>query len=90
VGIPKLEARQSRQGYKEITFGNCAVTHDKKGESVKEYISNLMIENAALPEAQLLRDLIAKRQEIADSIGEELATIRLKTIAPGRCKYCPL
>jgi hypothetical protein len=92
VGTPKLEARQSRQGYKDITFGNwnCSTTRDKKAKSVEEYISNLMVEAAALPEAQQLRDLLAKRQEITDSIGEELATIKLKRIVPGRCKYCPL
>jgi hypothetical protein len=91
-GSLKLEARHASQGYQEISYGswNCAIVPDEKAKSVQEYISDLMAEVSAMPKAQRLRDLLAKRQEITSSIAEELATIKLKRIVPGRCKYCPL
>ena len=42
------------------------------------------------PEYEELRKTLSERAKVTAAISEELATIILKRVIPGHCKYCPV
>jgi hypothetical protein len=76
----------------QINFGayNCGTVPENRADTAKEFITNLMTETSSKPESEKLRELISQRNKTVDVIREELATIQLRRILPGRCKYCPM
>ncbi|MFC1994722.1 hypothetical protein ACFLVD_01100 [Chloroflexota bacterium] len=91
-GLPALKVRPYAEGQDEITYGpwNCAILPHDKAAVGQEYISSLMTEAQQLPESQNVSDRLARRRKALSDIAEELATIRLRRIVPGRCRYCPM
>jgi hypothetical protein len=68
----------------------CAVVPTGQIEKVKEYISSLMAQVYQWPEYEDLRKTLSERAKVIETIREELATIILKRVIPGHCKYCPV
>lgn len=89
---PGLRTNRLREGELEVTYGswNCATAPDDQAPTIHKFISDLMSEAYTLPDSEEIRGKLQKRHGVVEEIREELATIRLKRIVPGRCKYCPI
>ena len=68
----------------------CAVVPPDQIEKAKEFITNLMAQVCQWPEYEELRKTVSERAKVTATISEELATIILKRVIPGHCKYCPV
>ena len=68
----------------------CAVVSTDQVDKAKRFITNLMTQVCQWPEYEELRKTLSARTKVTSAIREELATIILKRVIPGRCKYCPV
>jgi DNA-binding transcriptional MerR regulator len=68
----------------------CAVVPPGQVEKAKEFITNLIAQVCSWPEYEELGKTLSERTKMIDDLREELATIILKRVIPGHCKYCPV
>ena len=68
----------------------CALVPTGQIEKGKQSITNLMAQVCQWPEYEELRKTLSGRAKVTEMIREELATIILKRVFPGHCKYCPV
>jgi uncharacterized protein (UPF0335 family) len=68
----------------------CAAVHISQIDKAKGFITNLMAEVCQWPEREELQKTLSERTKVNAAISEELATIILKRVIPGHCKYCPV
>ena len=68
----------------------CALVPTGQIEKGKKSITNLMAQVCQWPEYDELRKTLSGRAKVTEMIREELATIILKRVIPGHCKYCPV
>jgi len=88
----KFEVTSVKEQMAEIRYGSwaCAVVPNKQVEDIQKFIAGLMDEISRWPEHEDRKRVLADRRRVTEAIGEELATIILRRIVPGRCKYCPV
>ncbi|MCX6000378.1 MAG: hypothetical protein NTU41_12560 [Chloroflexi bacterium] len=67
----------------------CATVPPDRVDEVKQLITGLMQRVDALPELASMEEIRSELKTVAATANEELATIRLRRVVPGRCKYCP-
>ena len=91
---PLLELRTSNTsgGLTQIYYEGwlCSTVTPDQVEKVKGFITGLMAQVCQWPEYEELRRVLTERVSIIEAISEELATIILRRVIPGRCKYCPI
>jgi hypothetical protein len=68
----------------------CANVHTSQIDKAEEFINGLMAQVCGWPEYEELQKTVLARTKITGEIREELATITLKRVFPGHCKYCPV
>ena len=90
--LPALERNLVTEGETEIRYGswNCAVGPNAQIPAVEKFVSNLIAQASESPESANMRQLLDQRREVIETIREELATIKLRRLVPGQCKYCPI
>lgn len=82
-----------REGLTDVSYGGrwcCAIIPNNQVPAVKKFIADLMTDVSQGPECEDMRRILAERRRVINAIREELATIILRRVVPGRCKYCPL
>jgi uncharacterized protein (UPF0335 family) len=87
----KFEKVSVREGMVEVRYGPwvCALAPKDRVEDIQKFIAGLMDGVSKWPEYNDRRRVLADRYQVNEAIREELATIILRRIVPGRCKYCP-
>lgn len=87
-----LETSATGEGLVQVSYGSwtCAVVSPDRMDAAKRFIATLMTEVFQWPEREGMMRVLAERQRVTSAIGEELATIMLRRVVPGRCKYCPI
>ena len=90
--LPTLKRNPVHEGKTEIRYGgwNCAVGPNYQTPHAEKFVSDLMVQAMVLPESADMRQQLDQRRKVTEAIREELATIKLRRIVPGRCKYCPI
>jgi len=79
-------------GLYEVGFGAYGlglVPADEAGKLEKAY-DELLDEAVEWDESIRLRQVVLELERQLSILREELATITLRRIVPGRCRYCPL
>jgi hypothetical protein len=89
---PELKQSNIRKGEVEVGYGpyNLGIAAEDEVPVIKKFISHLMNEALPLPGSADMRLRLSQRRKVVESIREELATIKLRRIVSGRCKYCPI
>lgn len=89
--LPEIRDEKVKEGVREIKYGswNCGVVPENQVSDIKNFIEGIMSSINSRPKAKELKDNIVERRRVIENIREELATIIMKRIVPGRCKYCP-
>lgn len=90
--MPEIKISLNTNKDKQIEYGpfNCGVVPEREISPATSLIRSLMDNTLLRPDAIKLRDLLSQRNKATGVIEEELATIQLKRMVPGRCKYCPV
>jgi hypothetical protein len=90
--LPTLKRNPIHEGKTEIRYGswNCAVGPNVQIPAVEKFVSDLIAQASGYPESANMRQLLDQRRKIIETIREELATIKLRRLVPGQCKYCPI
>jgi uncharacterized protein (UPF0335 family) len=88
----KFEVTSVKQQMSEVRYGvwPCAVVPTDQVEAIEKFVAGLIEEISRWPEYEDRKRVLADRRRVTEAIGEELATIILRRIVPGRCKYCPV
>jgi len=68
----------------------CALVSADQVTQTKKVIAQLMEAVGRWPEREDLKRTLAERSGVIDTIRDELATITLRRVLPGRCRYCPI
>jgi uncharacterized protein (UPF0335 family) len=71
-------------------IGSCAAVPPDQVSEAKEFILGLMSQVCQWPEYEELKRTLAERARIIEAAREELATIILRRVISGRCRYCPV
>lgn len=91
---PLLELKTSniREGLTEVYYERwpCAAVPPDQVSQVKKLILGLMAQVCQWPEYEELKRVLAERVRVSEDVREELATIILRRVVPGRCRYCPV
>jgi len=92
---PALEtvtASEPEEGLVQINYGTltCATLPTYLAQEAIEFITSLMAQIEELPECAEIQRLLSAVSNVQRNLSEEFATIVLKRVVPGRCKYCPL
>jgi len=67
-----------------------AVMNPDKMESLKTIYSKILDEAIGWEEADELRKVVSELERQSRVLHDELATIILRRVVPGRCRYCPI
>ncbi len=88
--VPKVMTL--KEGVNEVYIGpwKCSVTPSDQIPDVETFMKDMMSKVITLPDSEELKNRLAALHRAIEAIREELATITMKRIVPGRCKYCPL
>lgn len=88
----KIETRELKEGVAEVAYGNftCAVVPSDMASEIGKLIADMMSGIGQWPEREEMARTLLIRSRVVNEIEEELATIILRRIVPGRCKYCPV
>lgn len=88
----KFETKSVEEKMTEIRCGGwpCALVPNNQVDEIQKFIDELIGGVSQWPEYEDRRRVLADRQRVTKDIREELATIILRRIVPGRCKYCPV
>jgi hypothetical protein len=81
-----------KEGMAEIHYGayTFAVVPKDQAEETQKFLAALIDETSEWSEYEDARRTQADRHRVIEASREELATIILRRIVPGRCKYCPI
>jgi uncharacterized protein (UPF0335 family) len=81
-----------KEGMTEIHYGawTLALVPEDQAEETQEFLAGLIDETSEWSEYEDAGRVQAERRRVTEAIREELATITLRRIVPGRCKYCPI
>lgn len=81
-----------KEGMTEILNGawTFALVPEDQAEDTQKFIAGLIDETSEWSEYEDAKRVQADRRRVTEAIREELATIILRRIVPGRCKYCPV
>ena len=84
--MPEIKISSTTNKDKQIEYGpfNCGVVPEKEVSSATSLIRSLMDNTLVIPNVIKLRELLSQRNNMTDIIDEELATIQLKRMVPGR------
>jgi len=90
--LPTLKRNPIHEGKTEIRYGpwNCAIGPNVQIPAVEKFVSDLIAQASESPESANMRQLLDQRRKVIETIREELATIKLRRLVPGQCKYCPI
>lgn len=90
--LPALKRNPVHEGETEIRYGgwNCAVGPNYQTPQAEKFVSDLVAQAMVLPESADMRQQLDQRRKVIETIREELATIKLRRLVPGQCKYCPI
>lgn len=82
----------SEDGLIAITCENqyCAAVPPEQESDVKGLIISVMEEATNSPEGKSMEQIMSELPRVRRKVGEELTTIRLRRLVPGRCRYCPI
>lgn len=80
------------EGWKVIHYGAwyCATVPPEQEGGVKESVAGLMQQADALPECRSMEQKLAELRKARDNVSQELTTLKLRRVVPGRCRYCPI
>ena len=67
----------------------CASVANTDVDKVTNFLRDLQIKIAEWPEVDAIKSVLSNLTKVTSDLQEELATIILRGIVPGRCKYCP-
>lgn len=67
----------------------CAMVSPERVKEITAFFENLGTEIPTWPEVEELRRVLGELERITTVAEEELATIALRRVVPGRCRYCP-
>lgn len=67
----------------------CATVPREEESQAKAFLRRLQVGIKNRPEAHEARRVHAELSKVTAALREELATILLRRVVPGRCKYCP-
>lgn len=67
----------------------CATVPKTDVSKVKKFLSDLQGNIAEWPEVNAMKRVLSDLTKVTPTLQEELATIILRRVVPGRCKYCP-
>ncbi len=90
--ILEFQTQETRKGLVEIRYGGYLIA-TVSGEEVSEtqrFLAALKSEVTGWPEREDMARMLASRSRGIREIEEELATVILRRVVPGRCKYCPV
>jgi hypothetical protein len=68
----------------------CATVPLNREQEVKDFVIDLMKQVGQWPECDSMGKVLAELTKVMETLREELATIKLRRVVPGRCRYCPL
>ena len=90
VEEPRCEPAE--QGLVRIVYGGltCATVSAEQGNKARELVRSLIARANEWPESLSMQEALSELTSVSDTVREELATITLRRIVPGRCKYCPV
>jgi len=94
-GSPELFAFSTTatpEGWKVIHYGAwyCGTVPPEQEGEVKELITGLMNQAGNSPECISMEQKISELRKVESNMSQELTTIRLRRVVPGRCRYCPI
>lgn len=67
----------------------CATVPRKEESQAKAFLHHLQVDINSCSEADEMRRVHSDLFKVTGALQEELATILLRRVVPGRCKYCP-
>ena len=75
-----------------IAWGSwsCATVPLGREQEAKDLVTDLMKRIGQWPECDSMERVLTELTKVMDILREELATIKLRRVVPGRCRYCPL
>lgn len=90
VEEPKCEP--SDEGLVSIAYGGltCATVSTEQGNKAREFVRSLIALVSEWSESHSMQETLSELTSVSDALKEELATITLRRVVPGRCKYCPI
>jgi len=80
------------EGLVRIAYGawSCATVPLSQEQEAKDLVADLMNQVGQWPECNSMERVIAELSKLLETLREELATIKLRRIVTGRCRYCPI
>ena len=90
--VPVIKLSPSKAGELEVAYGpyNCGIVTESQATDFNLFLSSLIDEANKVQTATVIKDKLLQRRQVIQKIEEELETIKLRRIVPGRCKYCPI
>ena len=67
----------------------CATVRRKNESKTKQFVHDLQVDINQWPETEGMKRTVSELRRLTETLREELATILLRRVVPGRCKYCP-
>lgn len=91
-GLMEFRPRPVTEGRIEVSYGSwsCALVANAQVPAAQEFIANLMAGVADWPESADMRRAQGERRRVTNDVADELTTLILRRVVPGRCKYCPV
>lgn len=71
------------------SYAGATVSVSREQEA-KDLVVDLMEQVSQWPECDNMERILAEYNRVIEILREELATIKLRRVIPGRCRYCPL
>lgn len=93
VPLGEFRASVRQDGLATVIYGDgglCATVLPGQEAEVEEFIASLMKQVSDLPELGSMQHALSELQKVKEAVTEELATIQLRRVVPGRCRYCPI
>jgi hypothetical protein len=69
---------------------SCGVVPLEQETQAIGFIRGLITQVSQWPERQSMQKALAELSDVSEELREDLATIVLRRVLPGRCKYCPI
>ena len=67
----------------------CAIVPREEESQAKAFLHQLQVDINSCQEVHEMRRVHSELSKVTAALQEELATILLRRVVPGRCKYCP-
>ena len=90
--IEKIDATPTSEGLTQISYGGwaCASVSSSQEDEAKAFVASLLNGVSGWTEPEGMRRVLSERAKVTEMLSEELATIILRRVVPGRCRYCPI